>query len=186
MEYVLKHARKIARQQIRLVQDAHNMTSLSLYASLGFDQKEALLLMQAPPGAEADPRVRPMTRSDLPAAAELCRRIYRVSREQEIALLLDREFKPLAIERDGKLRGYLIPSLIGHGVAESEDDAIALVGEMGRVAPPHMARFFCPLRSGEMLRRLLKMGCRGRRSMNIMTIGPYEPPTGTWMPSVAF
>ena len=43
------------------------MASLSLYASLGFEVKTAVALMQARPAVEADESVRPITEADLPA-----------------------------------------------------------------------------------------------------------------------
>ena len=44
----------------------------------------------------------------------------------------------------------------------------------------------CPLTDGGLYRRLLANGCRTRKVMNLMTMGPYEEPEGAWMPSVAY
>src|SRR5262249_8898959 len=61
MEAVLRQARDNGIEQVRLLQDGFNMASLSLYASLGFDVKEAVALMQAAPSRESDSSVRPLT-----------------------------------------------------------------------------------------------------------------------------
>jgi hypothetical protein len=41
-----------------------------------------------------------------------------------------------------------------------------------------------PARSGELYRRALAAGHRNRKVMNLMALGPYEEPRGTWIPSV--
>ena len=84
MQAVLDHARETNTQMVRLVQDSFNLTSLSLYASVGFDVKAPLILMQPQAAAQPDPTVRPMTKDDLPAVEELSRRIYKVSRRNEV------------------------------------------------------------------------------------------------------
>src|ERR671939_592503 len=50
-----------------LMEDAFNVASLSLYASLGFDVKEPVAFMQAAPLVEDDNSVRAITEPDLPA-----------------------------------------------------------------------------------------------------------------------
>jgi hypothetical protein len=42
------------------------------------------------------------------------------------------------------------------------------------------------MRSGELYRRALAAGHRNRKVMNLMALGPYEDPQGTWVPSVLF
>ncbi|MGH7807364.1 MAG: GNAT family N-acetyltransferase, partial [Thermodesulfobacteriota bacterium] len=78
------------------------------------------------------------------------------------------------------------PGLFGHGVAETEEDALALIGEAARRLPPEVARFFCPLREANLYRKLMKAGCRAIKVMNLMTLGLYEPPDEVWMPSVLY
>ena len=186
MDAVLREARENGIEQVRLLQDGFNMTSLSLYASLGFDVKEAVALMQATPSRASDDSVRPVTEADLPAAAALSRRLYKTSRRNEVAAAILYGFSPLLREREGRVCGYLIPGMIGHGVAETEEDALALFGEAARRLPPEVARFFCPLSEGALYRKALSAGHRTVKVMNLMAMGPYEPPTAVWMPSVAF
>ena len=50
MRNVIVHAKEAGVEKVRLLQDSFNMTSLSLYASLGFDTKEPVAVMQPTPG----------------------------------------------------------------------------------------------------------------------------------------
>ncbi len=184
MQDVIDYARRHNIEQVRLMQDSFNVASLSLYASLGFDVKAPVAFMQAAPLAQADESVRPIAESDLPAIEELSERIYKNSRRNEVAAAAPYGFAALLRERQGRITGYLLPGIFGHGVAETEEDALALVGEAARRLPPEVARFFCPLTESSFYRRALQADCRVIKVMNYMTIGPYEHPDEVWMPSV--
>jgi len=181
---VLDYAQRNSIEQVRLMQDSFNVASLSLYTSLGFDVKAHVAFMQAAPLAEADDSVRPITEPDLPAIEELSERIYKTSRRNEVAAAAPYGFAALLREHQGRITGYLLPGIFGHGVAETEEDALALIGEAGRRLPPETARFFCPLTENSFYRKALQAGCRVIKVMNYMTLGPYEQPDEVWMPSV--
>jgi GNAT superfamily N-acetyltransferase len=185
MQAVLDHARETNTQMVRLVQDSFNLTSLSLYASVGFDVKAPLILMQPQPAAEPDPTVRPMTKDDLPAVEDLSRRIYKISRRNEVEGFLPM-FPAYVRERQSRINGYLLMGMLGHGVFEAEDDAVATIAEATRQSPPNFHRVFCPLLEGNLYRRLLASGARAVKPMNLMTLGPYEDPDGVWLPSVLY
>lgn len=184
MEDVIKYAQQNDIEQVRLLQDSFNVASLSLYASLGFEVKDAVALMQAAPVPEADKKVRQVAETDLPAIEELSRRIYKNSRRNEVAAAARYGFSALLRERQGHITGYLIAGMFGHGVAETVEDALALVGEAARRLAPDFARFFCPLSEGNFYRTALQAGCRAIKVMNYMTLGPYQHPNEVWMPSV--
>jgi ribosomal protein S18 acetylase RimI-like enzyme len=186
MRDVVDEGRRRGIQRIRLLQETINVGSLSLYASMGFASREEVAYLQAAAAPAEDPNVRPVTDQDLPAIEQLSADIYQGSRCNEVAAAIRYDFSPLLRQRDGRVTGYLIPGLFGHGVAESEDDACALVGEMARRLPPEAARFFCPVRQADFFRRVLKMGCRTIKVWTLMTLGPYEPPREVWMPSVLY
>ena len=186
MQNVMDHGRRCGIERIRLLQETINVGSLSLYASMGFDSREEVAYLQAAAAPAEDPNVRPMTDQDLPVVEQLSADIYQASRCNEVAAAIRYGFSPLLRQRDGRITGYLIPGLFGHGVAESEDDACALIGEMARRLPPEAARFFCPVRQGNFFRRVLKMGCRTIKVWTLMTLGPYEQPSHVWMPSVLY
>jgi GNAT superfamily N-acetyltransferase len=184
MQDVIDYAHRNNIEQVRLMQDSFNVASLSLYASLGFDVKVPVAFMQATPLAEADDSVRPITEPDLPAIEELSERIYKNSRRNEVAAAAPYGFAALLRERQGRVTGYLLPGIFGHGVAETEEDALTLIGEAARRLPPEIARFFCPLTESSFYREALHSGCRVIKVMNYMTLGPYEQPEEVWMPSV--
>jgi len=184
MEGVLGHAREGGIERVRLMQDAFNMQSLSLYASLGFDTKVAAALL-APAPADI-PEVRPATADDMDAVERLSGEIYGVSRRGEVESMAIGPFKPFVYEKSGRVIAYFIPGMIGHGVGETEEALVATVLGATKDAEGMFARAFCPLSEGALFRRFLAAGCKVRKVMNLMTLGPYEEPRGPWMPSVLF
>jgi GNAT superfamily N-acetyltransferase len=184
MQDVINYARRNNIEQVRLLQDSFNGLSLALYASLGFEVKDAAAFMQAAAPAKADDRVRPIDPTDLPAIERLSKRIYKNSRRTEVATATAYGFAACLRERDGHITGYLIPGIFGHGIAETAEDAMALVGEAARRLPPEVARFFCPLSQGSFFQQALLAGCRVIKVMNYMALGPYAQPDEVWMPSV--
>jgi predicted N-acetyltransferase YhbS len=186
MDDVLRQARESGVEMVRLMQDSFNMGSLSLYASLGFDTKEPTALVQPAPVPCQDGSVRPIMEPDLPAVEELSRRIYKVSRRNEVAGFMHPPFRPLLRERDGRAVGYFTLGMPGHGVAETEEDMLMLVGEAATGVPAEFARCLCPLTQGGLYRGLLAAGGRAIKTMNLMALGPYEAPEAVWMPSVGF
>ena len=184
MQDVNDYARRNSIEQVRLMQDSFNAASLSLYASLGFDVKDTVALMQAASSAEPNNSVRSIADSDLPAVENLSQRIYRNSRRNEVAAAAPYGFAAFLRERQGRVTGYLLPGNFGHGVAETEEDALDLLTEAARRLSPEFARFFCPLSEGSFYRKALQAGCRAIKGMNYMTLGPYEHPDEAWMPSV--
>jgi N-acetylglutamate synthase-like GNAT family acetyltransferase len=186
MQAVVAHANEAGVDRVRLLQDSFNMTSLSLYASLGFDTKEPVAVMQPVPTEQPDESIRPVAEADLDAVEELSRRIYKVSRRNEVASSMTGPFRAFLRERGGRIAGYYISGIAGHGVAETEDDLVALVRETARQMPPDFHRVLCPLTEGDLYRKLLAAGCRNIKVMNLMALGPYERPDGAWLPSVLY
>ena len=84
MEAVLERARGAVG--VRLVQDSFNMLSLSLYASLGFEVKEPLLLMRGKLNGKLPPGiiVRPLEKKDLGECAALCKKVHGFERFNEL------------------------------------------------------------------------------------------------------
>lgn len=184
MEDVLRHARESGIERVRLMQDSFNMTSLALYASLGFDTKAPVAMME--PAPAESPNVRRATRGDLDGVEELSRRIYRVNRRHSVEAHLSDPFTPFVFEKGGRVTAYFVPGIFGHGAGESEEEMAELVLHTFTQAPPMVHVFFCPLTEGSLYRRFLAAGCRNRKVMNLMTLGPYEEPQGVWLPSVGY
>jgi GNAT superfamily N-acetyltransferase len=185
MNAVLDAARERGVETVRLMQDSFNSRSLSLYASLGFDVREPVALMQAAPADVANATIRPAAAQDVEAMHALCVEKYKVSRGNEIGNAIKYGFSPLVSERGGRITGYLIPGFLGHGAAETVDDAAALAGMVGKLSGPQ-AKFFCPLREADLYRKLLADKHRVMKVMTLMTLGPYDAPDGVWMPSVFY
>lgn len=183
MEHVVAHARERGFDMVRLVQDSFNMRSLALYASLGFDTKEPIAYLTLSNAGPIDANFRPATPDDLGAMDELCRSIYRISRRNECERMMQLGFPAFVLDRAG-VRGYLVGLAIGHGVAETDDDMVTLLNGLGATVPD--AHAFVPLRNGELYRKALAAGHKNQKVMNLMALGPYEEPPGTFCPSVLF
>lgn len=148
--------------------------------------KEAVALLQSTPATRADENVRPVTEADLPTIEELSTHLYKTSRRNEVAAAIRFGFSPLLIEHQGRITGYLIPNFFGHGIAETEEDALTLVSDAARHFLPETTLFLCPLSEASLYRKALKAGCRAVKVMNLMAIGPYKPPDKVWLPSVLY
>ena len=183
MQHLVDYSKDRGYDKIRLSQRAYNPVSLSVYASIGFDVKESFMEMRAAPTPDPLQSVRPYDESDLPSLRDLSKRIYKVDRGAEIEssghMLLVRE-------RGAAITGYFSGEFgFGHGVAESDDDMLALVGEFA-IRNPENAKFNCPLSSGELYRKFLKAGCRAVEMHTLMAYGPYEQPEGAWLISALY
>jgi predicted N-acetyltransferase YhbS len=177
---------------VRLTQDLFNMTSLSLYASLGFELKEPLALFQgrppAPAPGAADVRIRSMADGDLRACSELCERVHGQPRDAEVAAALRGGLPAVVAERDGRLIAYATTLSWwqrGHAVAESSADLRALLSGASALAREPLT-FLVPLRDAELHQWCLAGGLRAVKPMGLMALGPYREPRGAWLPSVAY
>jgi GNAT superfamily N-acetyltransferase len=186
MQAVINEAARRGVERVRLVQDAHNMASLSLYTSLGFNWRMHLGLLRIAPAQHTDPSIRLATDADLPAIAELGKRLYRSDRSEELVFWTKAGFPLLVLERNGAITAYFMPFMLGHGVADSQDDLFALITQAPRYLPADQATCFCPLVQSALLRKLLATGSRLIKTMNLMSIGPFEPPAAAWTPSIGF
>ncbi len=183
MQDTLTHAKQRGIESVRLCQDSFNMRSLALYASLGFEVKEPLAYLTLAADGRVDDAFRPATPADHTAMDALCNDVYRISRKGEYAALAAAGFPAFVID-GGRITGYIIGTAIGHGVAESDDDMLALIAGIAAAMPD--AHALVPMRQGALYRRALAAGHRNRKVMNLMAYGPYEEPQGTYCPSVSF
>lgn len=187
MEAVLERGRGAAG--IRLLQDAHNMASLSLYASLGFDVREPILLMRGRPKETPLPgvEVRPMQHGDLDACGALCKQVHGFERTNELRDAL-KAFTPFVAVRKGRITAYASAVtfwVANHGVAETEEDMQALLLGAG-AASPEPLWLLVPTRQAGFFRWCLSQGLRSSKSMTLMTIGAYRQPQGCYVPSVLY
>lgn len=175
-------ARGIAR--VRLMQEAINTTSLSLYTKLGFDWREAVALVRPAPGAAEHAAIEPAGEKDLGAIDEISRRHYHHSRVREAEGFMKIDLPGFVMRRLGRATGYYFPSFLGHGFAQTQGDLADLVSHAVRHAPPHFHKTLVPLGQHELYRMLLVRGGQTVKLLNYMTTGPYEAPAGAWIPSI--
>jgi GNAT superfamily N-acetyltransferase len=173
---------------IRLLQDAFHMRSLSLYESLGFDVKEPVGVITGKP--RSDPvegmDVRPLREGDLDECGALCKKVHGYERTNELRDSIQ-AFAPFVALRDGGIAAYASSVTfwpMNHGVAEREDDMKALLRAAAAVVEGPVA-FLVPLRTG-LFRWCLEEGLRLVKPMNLMALGEYQEPRGSWFPSVLY
>ncbi len=186
MEAVLERGKEAPG--IRLLQDAFHMRSLALYEMLGFDVKEGVAVVTGNPRERAlsDHEVRPLEDQDLDACEELCLAVHGYERTNELRDA-KQAFTPFVALRDGRIVAYASAVSfwpMNHGVAETAADMQALlVGTAASIDEP--LAFLVPLRS-ELFRWSLQQGLRLVKPMNVMALGDYRDPQGSWFPSVLY
>lgn len=186
MEAVLLRSAEKQHPGVRLVQAAYNRRSLALYAKLGFEVREMLVSMQGSPPRLQIPGhvVRSATRSDLDFCNHLCKRVHGHERG---TVLLDaiEQGTATVVERENRISGYAtVIGFSGHAVAESDSDLKALIG----AAPEFtgIAGFLLPARNGELFRWCLQNGLKVVLPLTLMSLGLYNEPAGSFLPSIYY
>jgi len=170
---------------VRLVQAAFHNRSMSLYAKLGFDIREPLVVMQGRPIHQIPHgySVRPAVADDLEARNALCRRVHGHDRSGEMSDAIAQGVARVA-ERDGRITACAsIVGFFGHAVAENTIDLQALLGGVDEFAGPG---FLLPARNTELFRWCLNQGLRVVEPMTLMTTGLYSEPAGAFLPSILY
>ena len=170
---------------VRLVQAAFHSRSMALYAKLGFDIREPLVVMQGPAIGEVPDgyTMRPAVADDLAACDALCRRVHGHDRSGELADAV-REGTARVVERDGQIVAYSSHvGFFGHTVAENNSDLQVLLGGVEAFAGPGI---LVPTRNTELFRWCLSHGLRIVEPMTLMTVGLYNEPAGAYLPSILY
>jgi predicted N-acetyltransferase YhbS len=188
MEAVIERGRGSAG--IRLVQDSFNTASLSLYASLGFDVKEPLALIEGELKGDLPPdvTVRAIEEQDYGACAELCRKVHGFDRLNELKNMPPFLTSFVAL-RDGRLTAYASAPhfwVLNHAVAETEEDMQSLLLAAGNRSPGQPISFILPTRQTSLFRWCLKQSMRVIKPMTLMAMGEYHEPRGCYLPSVGY
>jgi predicted N-acetyltransferase YhbS len=185
MEAILEWARQREFSAIRLVQTAYHMRSLALYASLGFDAREPLSCLQGQAIGEIAPgrEVRRASTDDIASCNDLCQTVHGFARSFELTRGIQRG-AALVCVREGRITGYVSEvAFWGHGVSETDDDMMALIGAAPVFGGPG---FLVPTRNTGLLRWCLARGLRIVQPMTLMTMGWFQEPAATYLPSVGF
>jgi predicted N-acetyltransferase YhbS len=170
---------------VRLVQAAFHNRSLSLYASLGFDVREPLIVMQGRTRLRSIPgcTVRPATSADLDACNALSHRIHGFDRGADLAFSTQ-QGTALVVERGDRITAYTSAlAFFGHTTAESNQDLQALLTSAESFGGPGI---ILPARNTEPLRWCLANGLRVVEPLTLMSMGLYNDPAGAWLPSILF
>ena len=189
MEAVIERGR--AARGVRLIQDAYNAASLSLYASLGFDVREPLALMEGEvrgPAPAAGVEVRPLREEDYGGCAELCERVYGFARDRELRNTPPFLTSYVAV-RDGRVVAYAsAPHFwpLNHAVAENDEEMRALLSGAARLGGGQPLSFILPTRQAGLFRWCLSEGMRVAKTMTLMTTGTYQEPRGSYLTSVGY
>jgi predicted N-acetyltransferase YhbS len=187
---VMNEAKRRNIVQVRLLQECINTASLSLYTKLGFDWRDSCALMDpatastAGSGVSAVGKIREMTEADLDAVEAISKRQYHSSRRNEVATALAMHFPAFVIESSGRVSGYYLPGMLGHGFAETHGQLAELIVHAGKNTPEMFHRVLVPLSENDLHRELLNRGCRTVKLMSYMTTGPFTPPVGAWVPCI--
>lgn len=185
MSAMLDRAAERRAPGVRLVQISYHNRSLSLYAKIGFDVREAFGVMYGPPLGLAMPGydVRPATADEEAACNALCLRVHGHVRHGEVHEAIEAG-DARVVERLGRITAYTTGiNYFAHSVAETDDDLKALIGAATDFGTPG---FLVPLRNTDLFRWCLAHGLRVFFVTNMMTIGIYQEPAGAWMPSVGY
>lgn len=185
MKSVMDRSRQHNSAGIRLVQAAFNSRSLSLYASIGFDIREPLVVLQGRTRERSIPgcTVRPATSADLAACNALSHRIHGFDRGTDLASSTE-QGAALVVERAGRITGYTSGlAFFGHTTTESNQDIQALLSSVDSYGGPGV---IIPTRNTELFRWCLSNGLRVVEPLNLMSMGLYNNPSGVFLPSILF
>lgn len=184
MDAVMERARERNFPGVRLAQATFHNRSLSLYTSLGFDPRELLVCMQGPPIGEtpAGCAVRRAEARDAEECNRLCRRVHGHDRAGELADMIGRG--AVVVERHGRIAGYsTVLGFFGHSVGETNLDLEAMIATAESFAGPGI---LVPTRNAELFRWCLAHGLRVVEPMTLMTVGVYNEPAGSYLPSILY
>jgi predicted N-acetyltransferase YhbS len=198
MEAVISRAKEVGKKSIRLLQEAPNTVSYSLYAKMGFIPQDQLAVFD---GVAAKPMIpieecsksftiRQMTSDDFAAAAAIHKRVVGTDRLPEISTRLSEFSKkvfgiPLvaySVMRPGTLVGFISSSnFFGFLVSESEEIASALYYEFSNTNKHfsvHVLKVMGRLNPILLRWALGEGGLKLVRQMTLMSLGDYRPPEG--------
>jgi GNAT superfamily N-acetyltransferase len=174
---------------VRLLQHTFNMSSLALYASLGFAVKEPLMLMRGRLSGQPskDVEIRPIRSQELDECGELYEKIHGFERNNEIRDYL-KYFTPVIAMRSSHIVAYAsapATSLMNHVVAETENDMKALLlGISASTTDPLL--LLLPVRQASLFRWCLEQKLRIVKPFTLMALGDYQEPAGCYLPSALF
>ncbi len=185
MDAALDRIRERGYAGVRLLQAAYHARSLALYATLGFQPREAIACMQGPRlGVSfAGYRVRQAQDGDLEACDRVCTSVHGHHRSGEVSDAI-KQGTARVVEHDGRVTGYATDlAFFAHAVGETNRDLMALIGAASAFGGPGI---LVPMRNAALFQWCLERRLRVVQVMNLMTRGLYNEPAGAYLPSVLY
>jgi hypothetical protein len=172
---------------LRLVQDAFNTVSFSLYSKLGFAACGTVVSLAGqefrPTGRTRGISIRELAADDAARVAALDTKLTGITRPQDVQYFLARPPQLLSLV-EGKPAGYLCLLRTGAGTfcgpAAATEPAVlrALVSQAIEMEQGKALRIRLPGRHVELFRDLMKMGFRVETLQTYMVRGPWKAPKG--------
>jgi hypothetical protein len=185
MQAVMDEAINRKQAGMRLVQLAYHNRSLCLYSTLGFQTQQPLSIINGQPlrCALEGYLVRPLFEADIIACERLSERVHGMARSVELQEAATNG-SGMVIEHLNTISGYTTGvGFFGHTVADDNKSMMALIAAAPEFSGPG---FFVPTQNHELLCWCLKNGLRLEAQAHLMTVGHYNEPAGSWLPSVLY
>ncbi|MFZ0698063.1 MAG: GNAT family N-acetyltransferase [Nitrososphaeraceae archaeon] len=186
MTNVLERAKNKNFPAIRLLQASYHNRSLALYASLGFEIREPISTMQGKTIQEIIPgrSVRKATESDVESCNAICKIVHGHDRNGELRDSVKQGSAKVVLHGD-KITGYTSGlTYFNHSVGSTNDDLKALISSAtDYYGGPGI---LIPTRNTQLFRWCLNNGLKLVQQLTLMTIGLYNQPAGSYMPSILY
>jgi predicted N-acetyltransferase YhbS len=173
---------------IRLLQASYHSRSLALYATLGFEVREPISNMQGKPIQEAIPgrSVRAATESDTESCNSICKTVHGHDRNGELQDSI-KQGSAKVVLHENKITGYTCGlTFFNHSVGLTNDDLKALISSATNDDSYGGPGILIPSRNTQLFRWCLNNGLRLVQQLTLMTIGLYNEPAGSYMPSILY
>jgi GNAT superfamily N-acetyltransferase len=183
---VLERAKNKNYPSIRLLQASYHNRSLALYASLGFEIREPISTMQGKPIREivSGRSVRAATESDVESCNAVCKAVHGHDRNGELKDSIKQGSAKVVLQGN-KITGYTTGlAYFNHSVGLTNDDLKALISSAtDNYGGPGI---LIPSRNTQLLHWCLNNGLRLVQQLTLMTMGLYNEPAGSYMPSILY
>jgi GNAT superfamily N-acetyltransferase len=185
---VLERAKNKNFSSIRLLQASYHSRSLALYATLGFEIREPISNMQGKPIQEVIPgrSVRTATKSDIESCNAICNAVHGHDRNGELQDSIKQGSAKVVLHGD-KITGYTCGlTFFNHSVGLSNDDLKALISSATDNHSYGGPGILIPSRNTQLFRWCLNNGLKLVQQLTLMTLGMYNEPAGSYMPSILY
>lgn len=185
---VLERAKNKNFPAIRLLQASYHSRSLALYATLGFEVREPISNMQGKPIQEAIPgrSVRAATESDTESCNTICKTVHGHDRNGELQDSI-KQGSARVVLHENKITGYTCGlTFFNHSVGLTNDDLKALISSATHDDSYGGPGILIPSRNTQLFCWCLNNGLRLVQQLTLMTIGLYNEPAGSYMPSILY